>query len=64
MKTRKPLTRRDVLSMMLDNLKKDVYSTLQKNNGRLTADQIDALCKYRKAIATINEDGHEYHKDK
>jgi hypothetical protein len=64
MKMRKPLTRKDFLTMMLSTLKKDVYSTLRKNNGRLTAKQIEALCKYRKASAAVNEDSREAHTDK
>lgn len=64
MKMKKPLTRSDLLTMMLNKLKKDVYSTLRKNNGRLTAEQIEALCKYRKASAAVNEDSREAHKDK
>ena len=64
MKMRKPLTRKDFLTMMLSTLKKDVYSTLRKNNGRLTTKQIEALCKYRKASAAVNEDSREAHKDK
>jgi len=36
---------------LLQTLKADVKKTVSKNNGRLTAEQIEKLCQYKRMIA-------------